>query len=182
MPTRNPWKTLEQTVVYQNPWLRVREDKVVRPDGRPGIYGVVEIRPSVGAVALTERQEVVLVGQWRYVSKRYSWEIPRGGSHDEDTDMLSAAKRELREEAGIDASDWRFLGALDVCNGVTTDVQHLYIATGLTLVAPDPDPEEQIVTRFIPFAEAVRMAMTGEITEICTVTALLMAERLLRAG
>jgi 8-oxo-dGTP pyrophosphatase MutT (NUDIX family) len=182
MPNRNPWKTIEENVVYQNPWLRVREDKVLRPDGRPGIYGVVEIRPSVGAVALNERNEVALVGQWRYVSKRYSWEIPRGGSHDHDTDMLSAAKRELREEAGIDASDWRFLGALDVCNGVTTDVQHLYIATGLTLVASDPDPEEQIITRFMPFEEAVEMAMTGEITEVCTVTALLMAERLLRVG
>ena len=181
MPNQNPWKTLEQSIVYENAWLRVREDKVLRPDGEPGLYGVIEIRPSVGVLAVNARNEVALVGQWRYVSQRYTWEIPRGGSHPGDPDMLAAAQRELREEAGIEAANWRALAALDVCNGVTTDVHHLYLATDLCLVKAEPDPEEQIVTRFVPFEEAITMALNGGIREVCSVTALLMYERLLRA-
>jgi 8-oxo-dGTP pyrophosphatase MutT (NUDIX family) len=150
---------------------------VTRPDGGDGVYGVVEIRPSVGVVAIDEANQVALVGQWRYVNRRYSWEIPRGGSHAGDSDMLEAAKRELREEAGIEAAEWQFLTAVDVCNGVTNDVQHLYLARGLKHVATNQDPEEQIVTRFVPFAEAVEMAMHGEITEVCSVAALLIVQQ-----
>src|SRR5580658_7831539 len=91
---QNPWKTIESRTAYENAWLRVREDQVIRPDGKPGIYGVIEIRPSVGVVALNERDEIVLVGQWRYTLNRYSWEIPRGGSRADETDMQQAAERE----------------------------------------------------------------------------------------
>jgi 8-oxo-dGTP pyrophosphatase MutT (NUDIX family) len=175
MPNRNPWKTLDQTEVYRNAWLRVREDKVIRPDGGAGIYGVVEIPASVGVVALNQGGEVALAGQWRYVNQRYSWEIPRGGSHAGESDMLAVAKRELAEECGLEADNWELLSAVDVCNGVTTDVQSLFLATGLRHTAQNQDPEEQIVTRFVPLQEAVNMAMRGEITEVCSVAALLMA-------
>ncbi|MGH8272572.1 MAG: NUDIX domain-containing protein, partial [Gammaproteobacteria bacterium] len=84
---KNPWKTSGSRIVYENRWIRVREDQVVRPDGGAGIYGVVEIRPSVGIVAINSRDEIVLVGQWRYASGHYSWEIPRGGSQPGETDM-----------------------------------------------------------------------------------------------
>src|SRR5256885_11779400 len=94
----NPWKTRASRVAYENAWIRVREDQVIRPDGGQGICGVVEIRPSVGVVALNERDEIALAGQWRYSVNRYSWEIPRGGSHPGETDMLSVAQRELAEE------------------------------------------------------------------------------------
>jgi hypothetical protein len=79
MAPRNPWKTLSSRTAYQNEWLRVREDGVLRPDGNPGIYGVVEIRPSVGILAFNAAGEIALVGQWRYTIERYSWEIVRGG-------------------------------------------------------------------------------------------------------
>jgi len=173
----NPWRTIDSRLVYSNHWIRVREDRVLRPDGQPGIYGVVEIAPSVGVVARNERGEVALAGQWRYTLNRYSWEIPRGGSLPGETDMLAVARRELREEVGLEASEWRKLGAVDLNNGVTTDVEHLYLATGLVTVPTAQDPEERIVTRWVPFEEAVRMALDGEITECCTVAALLMASR-----
>jgi hypothetical protein len=112
---KNPWKTVSSRVAYENAWIRLREDQVIRPDGRPGIYGVVEIRPSVGVVAMNERDEVALVGQWRYSVNRFSWEIPRGGSHPGETDMLCVAKRELAEEAGLIAEKWEALGPVDVC-------------------------------------------------------------------
>jgi len=178
MPPRNPWITLNTREVYANRWLRVREDEVVRPDGARGVYGVVEIPPSVGIVAVNDRGGVALVGQWRYASRCYSWEIPRGGTHPGEQDMLAAARRELREEAGIEAEQWQFLSAVQVCNGVTTDIQHLYLATKLARVKDEQDPEESIVCRFVPFEEAIRRVMSGEISEVCSVAALLMVDRL----
>ena len=169
----NPWRTKSSQIVYQNAWIRVREDQVIRPDGQPGVYGVVEIRPSVGIVALNERDEIVLVRQWRYAVNRYSWEVPRGGSHSGETDILEVAKRELAEEAGLRAQHWRTLGRVDVCNGVTDDVQTLYLATGLSSTEMQLDPEEDIVVEWKPFEEAVQMVMDGRITEVCSVAAIL---------
>jgi 8-oxo-dGTP pyrophosphatase MutT (NUDIX family) len=169
----NPWRTKSSRIVYQNAWIRVREDQVTRPDGGPGIYGVIEIRPSVGVVAINDRDEIVLVGQWRYSLSRYSWEVPRGGSHAGETDMLEVAKRELAEEAGLIADRWQVLGPVDVCNGVADDVQSLYLATQLSPIAVQADPEEDITVEWKPFEEAVQMAMDGRITEVCSVAAIL---------
>ncbi len=171
MPT-NPWKTESSREVYKNAWIRVREDHVIRPDGGPGIYGVIEIRPSVGVVAIDAEDRVALVGQWRYSLHRYSWEIPRGGSHPSETDMLGVAQRELAEETGVLAQHWQRLGAVDICNGVANDVQTLFLATGLSATERNLDPEEDITVEWQPFAEAVRMAMDGRITEVCSVAAL----------
>jgi 8-oxo-dGTP pyrophosphatase MutT (NUDIX family) len=170
---QNPWKTLSSRTAYENAWLRVREDQVTRPDGKPGIYGVVEIRPSVGVVALNERDEIVLVGQWRYALNRYSWEIPRGGSRVDETDMQRAAERELAEEAGVLAAHWQAMGAVDVGSGVLDDVQSLYVATGLTATNTNFDAEEDISIVWKPFDDAVKMAMDGTITEVCSIAAIL---------
>lgn len=167
------WETLSQRVVYENNWIRVREDRFTRPDGGTGLYGVVEIRPSVGVVVKNDRGEIALIGQYRYTLRRFTWEIPRGGSSEGEHDMLAVAKRELREEAGVEAANWTAIGTVDVCNGVTTDVQHLFLADTLTMVKNDPDPEEELTVRWVPMAEAVRMAMAGEITEVCSVAAIL---------
>ena len=177
----NPWRTKSSRVAYENAWIRVREDQVIRPDGGPGVYGVVEIRPSAGIVALNERDEVALVGQWRYSVNRYSWEIPRGGSQPGETDMLSVAKRELAEEAGLLAQHWQALGAVDVCNGVADDVQSLYLASELKPTQTRFDPEEEILIEWRPFDEAVRMAIDGRITEVCSVAAILKV-KILRIG
>jgi 8-oxo-dGTP pyrophosphatase MutT (NUDIX family) len=174
---RNPWKTLKSRTAYENAWLRVREDEVLRPDGKPGIYGVVEIRPSVGVLALNEQNEAALVGQWRYTLNRYTWEIIRGGSSEGETDMLAVAQRELKEETGYEAAVWQPMGSVDVCNGVTTDVQHLFIARELQFVGAHQDEVEEIETIWRPFEEAVAMVMRGEITEVCSV-ALILRHRL----
>lgn len=171
----NPWRTKRSETVYENAWIRVREDQVIRPDGGDGIYGVVEIRPSVGVVALNQRNEIALVGQWRYAVNRYSWEVPRGGSHSGEADMLAVAQRELAEEVGVIAAHWEPLGAVDVCNGVTDDVQSLFLAKQLSKTEMKPDPEEDITVEWQPFEEAVRMAIDGRITEVCSVAAILRA-------
>ena len=181
MLRRNPWKTINSRIAYENPWVRVREDRVIRPDGKPGIYGVVEIRPSIGVVALNEKDEIVLAGQWRYPLERYSWEIPRGGSeHDEA--LLEVARRELREEVGVEAAEWRGLGAVDACNGITTDVQHLFLATQLRATDTSQEGVEEITARWHPFREAVEMVVRGEITEVCSIAAILLVDRLRAEG
>ena len=147
---------------------------MLRPDGQPGIYGVVEIRPSIGVLAFNQAGEVALVGQWRYTLQRYTWEIVRGGSSEGEADLRTVAERELQEETGFLAEEWEFMCAVDVCNGVTTDIQHLFIARNLRFVGVHQDPVEEIVTEWHPFSDVLRMVREGEITEVCSVAAILL--------
>ena len=178
----NPWRTLGTRVIYANPWLRLREDRVIRPDGNEGIYGVVEMSPSVGIVALSEAGEIALVTQWRYTLGRMSVEIPTGGSQSSDQSLLAAAKRELREETGLSARSWRELGFVDNSNGTTTDVAHMFLATGLEAGPDAQDPEEQVTLGWLPFGQAVENVLDGSITESVSVAAILKADALLRRG
>jgi 8-oxo-dGTP pyrophosphatase MutT (NUDIX family) len=166
--------------VYGNQWITLREDRVIRPDGAEGIYSVVEMRPSCGIVAVSDEDQIALVGQWRYVHNRYSIEIPTGGSEPDET-PLDAAKRELLEETGITARDWTALGTLDNSNGSTTDVAHMFVARNLTSGLPVALGDEQVELSWMPFADAVRSVMNGEITECVSVAAILKLEFLRRA-
>ncbi len=91
--SQNPWRALGSRTVYANTWLRLREDTVIRPDGQPGSYGVVEMNPSVGVVAVNEASEIALVTQWRYTLGRMSAETPAGGSEASDPSMLAPRSR-----------------------------------------------------------------------------------------
>ena len=177
MTTQNPWRTLGSRRVYRNPWLTLREDIVIRPDGAEGIYSVVEMRPSCGVVAVNDDNQIALVGQWRYVHNKYSLEIPTGGS-EQDEIPLDAAKRELQEETGLTAAAWTSLGSIDNSNGVTTDVAHLFLARNLTAGAPIPQGDEQVELRWMPFVGAVLSVMKGEITESVSVAGILKTELL----
>jgi 8-oxo-dGTP pyrophosphatase MutT (NUDIX family) len=90
----------------------LREDNVIKPNGEKGIYGVVELPPAAGIVAMNAHHQIILVGQWRYVHNKFSWEIPTGSSEAGES-ILTAAKRELLEETGIEAEDWIPLGTID---------------------------------------------------------------------
>ena len=180
--SENPWQTLGTRAVYANSWLRLREDTVIRPDGQQGIYGVVEMNPTVGVVALNDISEIALVAQWRYTLGRMSVEIPTGGSESSDGSVLAAAQRELREETGLSAESWRELGSIDNSNGVTNDVAHMFLATGLEAGADAQDPAEQVVLSWLPFGQAVDRVLTGSITESVSVAAILKVELLQRRG
>lgn len=174
---KNPWTTLASKVVYENPWIRVREDAVLRPDGKPGIYGVVETRLATGVVALTPNDEVYLVGQYRYPMGSYSWEIIEGGS-DADESALDAAQRELREEAGLVAAHWEPLGPeIHLTNCHSNERGYLFLATGLSEVGATPDGTEELALRKVPLAEALAMVDSGEIADAMSIMALLRLDR-----
>jgi 8-oxo-dGTP pyrophosphatase MutT (NUDIX family) len=159
-------------VAYENPWITVWHDEVSRPDGSAGIYGVVHFANlAAGVVAIDADERVVLVGQHRYTFDEPSWEIPEGGVPAGETPHEGIA-RELREETGLDAADWRELCRVDLSNSVTDERAILFVATGLSHGTASPEPTESIEVRWVPFDEAVAMTMDGRITDAMSVVAI----------
>jgi 8-oxo-dGTP pyrophosphatase MutT (NUDIX family) len=174
---RNPWVRTSRTIAYENAWIVVQHDEVTRPDGSPGIYGVVHFRTrAVGAVVFDGNENVLLVGQHRYTLDRYSWEIPEGGSPLAE-DPLVGIQRELAEETGYVAGDWHELIRFTLSNSVTDEEGVIYVATGLTPGAPDPDATEELMLRWVPFGEALAMIDGGSIHDAMSQAALLAVAR-----
>jgi len=135
----NSWWTHHSREVYENDWILVREDAVTRPDGNPGIYGVVHFKNrAIGIVPVDDEGRIHLVGQYRYPLNRYSWEIPEGGCPN-DEKPLAAAQRELLEETGLVAKEWRLLGTAHLSNSITDEEAFCFLATGLTQRAARPE-------------------------------------------
>lgn len=169
----NPWTTLSSRQVYDNPWISVREDQVLRPDGSPGIYGVVHFKGrAIGVLPVEEDGSIWLVGQWRYPLGIYSWEIPEGGSHSEESDE-EAARRELREETGLTAERLEPIGVSHLSNSVSDEVGILFRATGLKPGPSAPEDTESLIVRRVPWDEAWAMLRRGEVTDSLSVIALL---------
>lgn len=127
---KNPWQKLSSRIAYKNPWITVREDQVIKPDGTEGIYGVVESDPAVFVIAKTNEGKIYFVDVFRYTLGHSSLELPAGGTDGEDP--VTAAKRELKEETGLIAMRWQLLGQLDVHNGVSSQSMYAFLATELT--------------------------------------------------
>jgi 8-oxo-dGTP pyrophosphatase MutT (NUDIX family) len=179
MSTDNPWTTTGSKVVYENSWIRVREDQVIAPGGRETIYGVVETRIATGVLAMNEAQEIYLVGQFRYPMNEYSWEIIEGGA-DLNEEPLAAAKRELAEEAGLVAAHWEPLGSeVHVSNCISSERGYLYLARGLTEVPASPEDTEILQIKKVPLSDALAMVDSGEIKDSLSIIALLRAARAL---
>ena len=175
---KSPWKRRSSRRVYENPWIRVREDAVVRPDGADGIYGVVETPLAIGVVAMTSRDEIYLVGQWRYATDQWSWEIIEGGGAKDESD-LQTAQRELREEAGLVADHWRPLGGeIHLSNSFTDERARVYLATSLTEVPAEPEGTEQLELRLETLQTCLNMVDEGTIKDAISVVSLLRLARL----
>ncbi len=169
---RNPWTRQSRRVVYDNPWITVYHDDVLRPDGRPGIYGLVHYKNvAVGVVALDREGRVLLVGQYRYTLDEYSWEIPEGGAAPGE-DALEAAQRELLEETGYTARSWQLVAKAHLSNSVSDEVGYVYLAEDLQAGDASPEPTEQLQVRWLPYAEALQLTFEGRITDSLSVVGL----------
>lgn len=166
-----PWMRRSRRVAYENAWISVWHDEVIRPDGAPGIYGVVHFaHAAAGVLALDDLDRVLLVGQHRYALDAYSWEIPEGGVPAGES-ALDGARRELREETGVEAAEWRELARAHLSNSVSDELAVLFVATGLTEGPADPDGTEDLVLRWLPFEEVLAMTLDGRIADAMTVIA-----------
>jgi len=166
-----PWTRRTRRVAYENPWITIWHDEVIRPDGEAGIYGVVHFANlAVGVLALDEAGRVLLVGQHRYALDQYSWEIPEGGVPAGES-ALEGARRELREETGIEATDWIEMSHSHLSNSVSDEEAVIFLATGLTRGQASPDGTEALVPRWLPFDEVLAMTLDGRITDALTILA-----------
>lgn len=174
--------TLGTKVVYENRWMRVREDAIRRRDGSQGLYGVIEKANFVAILAREADGAVHLVEQYRYPIGRRVWELPQGAWEQvPGADPLEVARGELREETGLSASRMTHAGDFFQGYGHSTQACHVFLAEGLSRGEVALDAEEQgLVTRCVPAAEFERMLRTGEIADSTTlaVMALLRAKGL----
>jgi 8-oxo-dGTP pyrophosphatase MutT (NUDIX family) len=170
--TKSPWQTLASEQIYENPWIRVREDPVIRPDGEQGIYGVVHFKNIAIGILAVEDDYIYLVGQYRYPLEQYSWEIPEGGCP-EGEDPLYAAQRELEEETGLRAASWEKMGEAHLSNSVSDELAIWFLATDLRQGEHRPDGTEQLKIRRIKFNEALELALAGGITDAISLLAIM---------
>jgi 8-oxo-dGTP pyrophosphatase MutT (NUDIX family) len=163
--------TLASREVYRNHWMRVREDEILRSNGKRGIYGVVEKHDSAIILPI-DHGRVWLVEQFRYTIGERALELPQGGWEMEVDHPEELARGELKEETGLEAAEMTLLGTLWIAYGFLRQKQHIYLATGLKHAEKEPDTEEHdLVVRSVAVAEFEEMMRTGEIRDGCTLAA-----------
>ena len=164
-------KTLSSREVYRNNWMTVREDEIERPSGAKGIYGVVDKHPCAVIIPL-DGDQLHFVEQFRYTVQKTCVEFPQGGWETADVNMEELARGELREETGFLAETMVYLGPLYVAYGFANQLQHVFLATGLTAGPTEFDPEEEdLVLRTIPVKTFEQMLLRHEISDCCTIAA-----------
>ena len=177
MPPK-PWPTRSSRLVYQNPWLRLREDIAEMPNGRQTVYGVVECGECVGVLPFVDADHVVMVRQYRYVfGENHRWEMPTGGMKPGET-LEEAARRELREEIGYDARTLEPMASFYTSKSVVYEIAHLFIGRDLTPAASIPDETEFLEVAVLPFQQVLDMVLASEIRDAMTIIAVLHTARL----
>lgn len=174
----NPYTTHEHLLLHERKYVRFFKDKVLI-HGAEKDYSYIDVDDSVGIVALNERGEVALVGQWRYPIKEYRWEIPAGMAETGET-PLENAKRELKEEAGVEAEDWLELGSYQMDGSKMNQQNHLFLARNLVVGENAPMEDEELAMKWLTLEEALSLVDSGEIRDGFTVIGLLKVQAYLQ--
>lgn len=177
MSVRNPWKTLSEKTVYENPWIAIEHHEVITPSGGDGIYGLVKFKnKAIGVVPVDSEDNIYLVGQFRYPLNEYCWEIPEGGGPLGEP-PLETARRELKEETGLVAVKWEQIARIHTSNSATDEEGFLFLAEELTQLEPETEDTEDIQVRKVHLSEAVDMVIRSEITDSLSVAGILLVAR-----
>lgn len=165
--------------LYDGRIIKLYNDEIRLPDGNRAFREYVKHPGGVCVVPLTDNGEVMLVRQYRYVYGQEITEIPAGKRDAGDKDTLVGAKRELKEELGIEAENFYFLGEMYPTPGYTDEVLYMYAATGLSFGETSPDEDEFVEPVKLPLDTLVDMIMEGEIKDAKTIAAVLKTKKLL---
>ncbi len=184
-PHGTPWIPGDERVAFESAWITVSDQIATAPTGRPARYGLVRFKNlAIAVLPIHDDGTVTLVGQHRFPLGDYSWELPEGGSPLGE-DPLDGAKRELAEETGLAAKDWREIMRAQLSNSITDERMIGYIATGLGPAESgrhQADDTEAIALVRAPFREALDAAVGGYLPDMLTVAMLLRGYHMAREG
>ena len=161
---RGPWQFIKRDEKYINPWIRVYEDEVVTPSGKPGIYGVVESDPGVFVLPIDPEGNIYLIKEYKYIVGKVSLEVVSGAKEKTET-FKEAAERELAEELGIKAKKLLTIGINDPLTGIVNIPAQLFLATDLEFGAQSLEDTEKIELVKMTLDEAVEKIIKNEITD-----------------
>jgi len=169
LPEQPKWQSHGESVLLENPWMRLTRHPATAPTGLEADYWVM--RPKnigTGVLPLYGDGTVTLVGQHRFALMRYSWEMPEGGAP-EGEDPLEAIQRELREEAGLIAVNWVQVLDMDLSNSVTDERAMCWLAWGLEETGTEPDPTEVLARVRVPYLTLLEECGRGAVRDSLTV-------------
>jgi ADP-ribose pyrophosphatase len=167
--------------IYDGRIVHLRRERVALPNGQTVDLEIIRHVGASAVAAVDDAGRVVLIHQYRHAAGGYVWELPAGVLNDPDELPADCAVRELREETGISARDWRHLGTIFTTPGFTDERIHLFLAQGLAQAATERDHDEVIdEVRAVPMADAIAMIRRGEIVDGKSVAGLYLAADALR--
>ena len=178
---RHDFPVDSSTDIYKGHVMALRADEVVMPGGRLARREIIEHPGAVAIAALDPDDRIMMIYQYRHAVGRRLWEMPAGLLDVAGEDPVEAARRELREEAGLEAAEWSTLLDLVPSPGFSDEAIRVFLARGLTEVGrPElgDDEEADLTTRWVPLSVAVRMVLAGTIVNAATVAAVLAAHAL----
>jgi 8-oxo-dGTP pyrophosphatase MutT (NUDIX family) len=172
-----PWTIKETTEKYRDEFITVYADSVIRPDGEPGTYATVHLKPGVSVLPIDTDGTIYLTRQFRYGAGAESIEAVSGGI--DDGDASRSALKELREELGIEAAELISLGQMDMDTSIVRSPVSLFLARGLKFTEAEQEGTECIEPLKTTLDEAVGMVLRSEITHSPSCVLLLKASRYL---
>lgn len=165
--------------IYDGRLIRLNQETVTLPDGREVELEIVHHPGGAVIVAVNDNYEVCLLRQFRHAAGGEIWELPAGCIDRGDVSPLATARRELEEEAGLKAAEWRELGSIFTSPGFCDEVLYLYLARDLTATGTSHEDDELIEVHWFSLDEAMRMLRENVIRDAKTVAALLKAKEIL---
>lgn len=173
---------INSELIYDGRIIKLRNDKIKLPDGNTAYREYVRHPGGICVLPLTDKGEVMLVRQYRYPYGEEVLEIPAGKRDSADEDTLEGGKRELKEELGVEAEHFLFLGRFYPTPGYTDEVIYMYVAWGLKYGKTNPDEDEFLEGEKIPLDRLIELIMSGEIPDGKTQAAALKVKHLLDEG